>query len=125
MRPASTPSHFFVLIVVAPIAAMGVLTFRLISDSQQGKEDARANGLASAATSVRQSESAPARADAEALARDMDWLRGRALARRCSALARKGRICAGHPHRGRTDAGRSGGHAFDRSGCGGSRAAAN
>ena len=43
---------FFVLIVVVPMVAMGVLMFRLISDSQQGKADARAGGLASAAASL-------------------------------------------------------------------------
>ena len=43
---------FFVLIVVVPMAAIGVLMFRLINDSQQGKADARASGLASAAARV-------------------------------------------------------------------------
>jgi len=39
----------FVLIVVLPMVAVGFLVFRLIADSAQGKADARANGLASAA----------------------------------------------------------------------------
>lgn len=63
--------------------------FRLISDSQRGKADARASGLASAVTSVYQSETALARADAEAVARDIGRFRGRALATRFSALARE------------------------------------
>ena len=71
------------------MAAMGVLMFRLISDSQQGNADACASGLVSAATSVYQSELALARADAEALARDNGRFRGRALATRFSALARE------------------------------------
>jgi len=47
-----------------------VLGFRLISDSEQGKADARAGGLASAAASVYQSAAAQARTDAAAVARD-------------------------------------------------------
>ena len=45
-------TSFFVLIVIVPMVAIGVLGFRLISDSEQGKADARAGGLASAAASV-------------------------------------------------------------------------
>ena len=37
---------FFVGIVVVPMVAIGVLMFSLINDSQQGKADARAGGLA-------------------------------------------------------------------------------
>ena len=51
-------TSFFVLIVVIPMLAVGFLVFRLISDSQQGKADARANGLATAAAQHLQSESA-------------------------------------------------------------------
>jgi diguanylate cyclase (GGDEF)-like protein len=80
---------FFVLIVVVPMVAMGVLMFRLISDSQQGKADARAAGLASAAASLYQSEAALARGDAETLARAVGRARGQALAARFSALARQ------------------------------------
>ncbi len=43
---------FFLLIVVVPMAAMGFLVFRLISDSQQAKAEARVNGIASAAASL-------------------------------------------------------------------------
>src|SRR5437764_11717351 len=80
---------FFLLIVVVPMVAVGFLVFRLIGDSQQGKADARASGLASAATSLYQSEAAQARADAEALARDVGRLRGRALTIRFASLARQ------------------------------------
>ena len=80
---------FFVLIVVVPMVAMGVLMFRLIDDSQQGKADARASGLASAAASLYQSEAASARADAETLARAVGPLRGKALPARFAALARQ------------------------------------
>jgi diguanylate cyclase (GGDEF)-like protein len=63
-------SIFFLLIVIVPMVAIGVLGFRLISDSEQGKADARAGGLASAAASVYESASAQARTDAAAVARD-------------------------------------------------------
>ena len=43
---------FFVLIVVIPMTAMGILVLTLISDSQHGKQLARVNGVATAATSV-------------------------------------------------------------------------
>jgi len=56
---------FFVLIVVVPMIAVGFLVFRLISDSERGKADARANGLVTAAASVYNAESADARADAQ------------------------------------------------------------
>ena len=62
---------FFVLIVVVPMIAVAVLVFRLISDSQNGKADARASGLASAAASLYESESASGRADAETIARQL------------------------------------------------------
>jgi diguanylate cyclase (GGDEF)-like protein len=63
-------TSFFLLIVIVPMVAIGVLGFRLISDSEQGKADARAGGLASAAASVYQSAVAQARTDAAAVARD-------------------------------------------------------
>lgn len=49
---------FLVLIVVVPIAAIGVLMFSLINDSEQGKADARAGGVAVEAGSLYQSEGA-------------------------------------------------------------------
>src|SRR5436305_9643606 len=80
---------FFVLIVVVPMVTMALLMFRLIGDSQQGKADARASGLASAATSLYRSEAVQARADAEALGRDVGRVRGRALTIRFATLARQ------------------------------------
>jgi diguanylate cyclase (GGDEF)-like protein len=62
-------TSFFLLIVVVPMVAFGFLMFRLIGDSTQGKADARAEGLASAAASLYESESAVARGDALSLAR--------------------------------------------------------
>ncbi len=86
---------FFVLIVVVPMVAMGVLMFRLISDSQQGKADARASGLAGAAASLYQSEAGLARADAETLARAIGRLRGDALVARFSALTKQAGLARG------------------------------
>lgn len=80
---------FFLLIVVVPMAAMGVLMFRLISDSQQGKADARANGFATAAGSVYQSEAAAARADAETIARAIGRRYGGALTTHFATLAKQ------------------------------------
>jgi diguanylate cyclase (GGDEF)-like protein len=61
---------FFVLIVVVPMIAVGFLVFRLIGDSEHGKADARADGLATAAASVYRSASDHAQLVAQALARD-------------------------------------------------------
>jgi diguanylate cyclase (GGDEF)-like protein len=80
---------FFLLIVVVPMAAMGVLMFRLISDSQQGKADARANGFATAAGSVYQSGAAAARADAETIARAIGRQYGGALTTHFATLAKQ------------------------------------
>jgi diguanylate cyclase (GGDEF)-like protein len=65
-------TSFFLLIVVVPMAAMGFLVFRLIDDSQTGKADARANGLASAAASVYEQASRSASFDARTLARTLE-----------------------------------------------------
>jgi hypothetical protein len=78
-----------VLIVVVPMVAMGVLMFRLIGDSQQGKAAARASGLTSAAASLYQSEAALARGDAETLARAVGPVSGHALMARFTSLARQ------------------------------------
>jgi diguanylate cyclase (GGDEF)-like protein len=61
---------FFVVIVVVPMLAVGVLVFRLIGDSAQAKADARANGLVAAAGSVYNSAVERAKAAAEEVARD-------------------------------------------------------
>src|SRR5579872_6097700 len=69
-------TSFFVLIVVIPMVAFGFLVFRLISDSQQGKADARASGLAGAAASMYQNASAAGSADARSIARSLARSRG-------------------------------------------------
>jgi diguanylate cyclase (GGDEF)-like protein len=60
---------FFIFIVVVPMFAVGFLVFRLISDSEQGKADARASGIATAAASVYTGAQARARSDARTFAR--------------------------------------------------------
>jgi diguanylate cyclase (GGDEF)-like protein len=62
-------TSFFILIVVIPMIAVAFLVFRLISDSEQGKTDARANGVLGVATSIYRSESIAASADARTVAR--------------------------------------------------------
>jgi diguanylate cyclase (GGDEF)-like protein len=79
-------TSFFVLIVVIPMLAVGFLVFRLISDSQQGKADARANGVATTAASLYESESTAATADARAIVRDLAQPGG-TIASRAQALA--------------------------------------
>jgi diguanylate cyclase (GGDEF)-like protein len=66
---------FFLVIVVVPMIAMGALVFRLISDSTNGKADARAEGLVAAAAGVYGNAAASARADALALGHDPALLR--------------------------------------------------
>jgi diguanylate cyclase (GGDEF)-like protein len=61
-------TSFFVLIVVIPMIAVGFLVFRLISDSQLGKWNARINGLVGVAHSLYASESAASSRDAETIA---------------------------------------------------------
>jgi diguanylate cyclase (GGDEF)-like protein len=78
---------FFVLIVVVPMLALGVLVFTLISDSEQGKADARASGLAVAAASLYNSASADAQAEARTLGRAIAVLPAREVAHRVAALA--------------------------------------
>jgi hypothetical protein len=78
---------FFVVIIVVPMVAIGVLMFRLIDESQQGEADARAVALASVAGSVYQSAAAAARADADTLAHDVGSLSGKALSVRFATLA--------------------------------------
>jgi diguanylate cyclase (GGDEF)-like protein len=77
---------FFVLIVVVPMIAVGFLVFRLISDSQTGKADARADGLASAAASLYNASSADARADAQTVARALQGVPRSAMKLRLVAL---------------------------------------
>jgi hypothetical protein len=61
-------TSFFILIVIVPMAAVGFLVFRLIGDSQAGKADARAAGIASTAMSAYRADSSSASLDARTLA---------------------------------------------------------
>ena len=63
-------TSFFVVIVVVPMVAVGVLVYSLISDSEHAKAEARANGLVSAAVAQYASASSAARADAATIARN-------------------------------------------------------
>jgi HAMP domain-containing protein len=64
-------TSFFILIVVVPMIAVAFLVFRLINDSEQGKANARANGVLSAAVGVYQNASVAASADARMIAREL------------------------------------------------------
>jgi diguanylate cyclase (GGDEF)-like protein len=79
-------TSLFVLIVVIPMAAVGLLVFRSIGDSQQGKAQARANGIASAAASVYQSASRSASFDARMVARTLRRTRPAQLRGRLSTI---------------------------------------
>ena len=81
---------FFLLIVVIPMAAVGFLVFTLIDDSQQGKAQARANGIASAAAGVYEQASRSASLDAESVARSLERTSGAQLTARAAALERQG-----------------------------------
>ncbi len=80
---------FFLLIVVVPMAAMAFLVFRLIDTSQQGKADARAQGIASTAASVYVQASRSASFDARTLARALESTPRDQLRARVAALARQ------------------------------------
>ncbi len=60
---------FFVLIVVIPLVAMGVLVFGLIDGSASSRADSRAAGIAQTAASLYRSESRTASLDARTVAR--------------------------------------------------------
>src|SRR5437763_3526085 len=90
---------FFVLIVVVPMIALAVVVFRLISDSQNGKADARASGLASAAASLYQSESATGRVDAATIARQLGTS-GPALLGKLGSLSTRSGLARVTVHRG-------------------------
>ncbi len=80
-------TSFFVLIVVIPMVAVGFLVFRLISDSQNGKADARISGVASVARSVYANESAAASKDAQTIARLIALQGSGSLQSRVASLA--------------------------------------
>ena len=83
-------TSFFVLIVVIPMLAVGFLVFRLISDSQQGKADARVNGVATAAASLYESESTTATADATTVLRALARSPGQIPARAAALASQSG-----------------------------------
>jgi diguanylate cyclase (GGDEF)-like protein len=64
-------TSFFILIVVVPMIAVAFLVFRLISDSERGKADARANGVLTVAASLYRTQSVAASGDARAITRDL------------------------------------------------------
>lgn len=80
---------FFLLIVVVPMAAVGFLVFTLIDDSQQGKSEARANGIASAAAGVYEQASRSASLDAKTVARELEGIRLDQLSSRAAALVKQ------------------------------------
>ncbi len=80
-------TSFFLLIVVVPMLAIGFLVFRLISDSAQGKADARANGLATAAASLYGNERASGGVGAETIAGNAALLTGPGVRTRLTAVA--------------------------------------
>ncbi len=94
-------TSFFVLIVVVPMIGVGLLVFRLISDSQTGQVDARASGLATTAQSVYLSAAATARADAATIARDPTLRPGPSLRPRLAALVGQGGVTRIRVSRGR------------------------
>lgn len=59
---------FFLVIVLAPMLAIGALVFRLIDDSSNAQAQARASGLLAAATSVYTNDERSARAAATSVA---------------------------------------------------------
>jgi HAMP domain-containing protein len=79
-------TSFFVVIVVVPMIAFGFMVFRLIGQGEDGKADARANGLATAAAIIYQRESAAGKADAATVARNVASLHGAALQARLHSL---------------------------------------
>jgi diguanylate cyclase (GGDEF)-like protein len=61
-------TSFFILIVIVPMIAVGFLVYRLIDQSESGKADARASGVASAAANVYESASMQASLQARSIA---------------------------------------------------------
>jgi diguanylate cyclase (GGDEF)-like protein len=80
---------FFLLIVIVPMVGVSALVLRLISDSQQGKIDARAAGLASAADSSYAANEHFAAAAATAVAMNAVLTPGPKLTRELTSLLQK------------------------------------
>ena len=87
-------TSFFVVIVIAPMLAIGLLAFRLIGSSDQGKADARAAGLNTAATSLYDAASSHAKAIAEQLAQQVALSNATAAGGHAQAQARLTRLAA-------------------------------
>jgi diguanylate cyclase (GGDEF)-like protein len=81
-------TSFFVVIVIAPMLAVGVLVFRLIGDSESGKANARASGLYAAAASLYYASQADARQVADTLAHQVALSRAVATGHHAAAQAR-------------------------------------
>jgi diguanylate cyclase (GGDEF)-like protein len=62
---------FFVLMVLIPILAIGVLGFRLIDQTTSGRAGARASGLITAGSGVYTADEKAARSDAQAIAQSV------------------------------------------------------
>jgi diguanylate cyclase (GGDEF)-like protein len=80
-------TSFFVVIVVAPMLAIGVLVFSLIGNSNRGKADARADGIHAVALSVYEAAQARAQAEATVLAREVDLSKVEAIRNDAQAQA--------------------------------------
>ena len=78
---------FFMMIVVVPMAAIGFLVFRMIDDSQAGKADARASGVATAAAGVYADDSREASLRARDVASQLAMVPPAQLPARAGAIA--------------------------------------
>jgi two-component system cell cycle response regulator len=80
-------TSFFLVIVVVPMSAVGLLVFRLITDSEQGKAGARVDGVASVAAGVYDNAARAAAFDARTIARAVADTSPRQLQRQVSTVA--------------------------------------
>ncbi|MDQ6805572.1 MAG: diguanylate cyclase [Actinomycetota bacterium] len=81
-------TSFFLVIVVAPMLGIGVLVFRLIGDSEEGKANARTSGLSAAATSVYHAAQGRAQQVATTLAQEVKLSAAVATGQDSTATAR-------------------------------------
>ena len=112
---------FFLLIVMVPMIAVGILVLRLIDDSRTGKAQARANGLASAAASVYGQSSRSASYDARTVAKLLESAGDRTLRARALQIDRQVGIARVDGGAGRPDPGRRRRPDRDRARAGGGR----
>jgi diguanylate cyclase (GGDEF)-like protein len=87
-------TSFFILIVIAPMLAIGVLVFRLIGDSEGGKANARASGVSSAASSLYYAAQSQAKGVAATLAKEVALSKAAATGQDKAAQARLGQLAA-------------------------------